>query len=88
MKYNTFLFFFPFDLITIPSFPHSRLKTGFLTRVTRPTSVTRNWLTPEARELTPECRVAQPLVFHMVCLSLCPFSLGHSIVCPSSNYCL
>lgn len=40
--------------------------------ITRPTSITRNCLTSEARELTPVGRVAQPFVLHIwyVCLSV------------------
>jgi hypothetical protein len=81
-----------FVVIIIQPFPHSRLITGFVTRVTR-------WVPHADQELLtllehPIFCVKFVLLdfefsvwcFVHHCLSVCSFSIGHCIVCPSSIY--
>ena len=80
---------------TSRSFPHSRLITGFVTRLTR------RVLLVEQELLTLPERLSSPAVFSGVrvtrslavcvcfvdrCLSFCTFSFGHCVVCSSSIY--
>jgi hypothetical protein len=82
----------PFVIITIRSFPHSWLIIGFVTRVTlRALLLVKQELLNcfGATEFIPTVcsvvRVIQPVVFLCSfvdqCLSVCPFALGHCIVC-------
>ena len=85
----------PLVVNTSRSFPHSRLITGFVTRLT--------WWVPlvEQELLTLPEHLSSPPVFSMVrvtrslvlyvcfvdrCLSFCTFSFGHCVVCSSSIY--
>jgi hypothetical protein len=76
-------------------FPHSSLITGFVIRVTRRVSLVEQEL------LTLSERLSSPMIFSGVrvtrslllcvcfvdhCLSFCPFSFGHCVVCSSSTY--
>ena len=80
---------------TFQSFPHSRLITGFVTRLTRRVPLVKQKL------LTLPEHLSSPLVFSGVrvtrslvlsvcfvdrCLSFCTFSFGHCVVCSSSIY--
>ena len=80
---------------TSRSYPHSRLITGFVIRLTRPVPpVEQELLTlPEHLSLSPissRIRVTRSLVLWVCfvdrCLFFCPFSFGHCIVCSSLIY--
>jgi hypothetical protein len=80
---------------TSPSFPHSRLIAGFVTRLTRRVPlVEQDPLTlPEHLSSPPVftgVRVTRSLVLYVCfvdrCLSFCAFSFGHCVVCSSSIY--
>jgi hypothetical protein len=85
----------PLVVNTSLSFPHSRLITGFVSRLTRRVpQVKQELLTlPEHLSSPPffsGIRVTRSLVLY-VCfvdcwLSFCPFSFGHCVVCSSSIY--
>ena len=81
----------PLVVTTSRSFPHSRLITGFVARLTRRVPLMEQEL------LTLREYMSSPPVFCGVrftrylvlcvcfvdrCLSFCPFSFGHCIVCP------
>ena len=81
-----------FVVNTSRSFPHSRLITGFVTRLTwRMSLVEQELLTlPEHLSSPPVhsgVRVTWSLVLYVCfvdrCLSLCTFSVGHCVVCSS-----
>jgi hypothetical protein len=78
------------------SFPHSRLITGFVTRLKRRLSlVEQDLLTlpeyPSSPPVFSGVRVSRSLVLYVRfvdrCLSCCTFSLSHCVVCSSSIYC-
>ena len=80
---------------TFRSFPHSWLINGFVNILTRRvTLVEQELLTlPEHQSLplvVSGVRVTQSLVLYVCfvdrCLSFCPFSFGHCVVCSSSIY--
>jgi hypothetical protein len=80
---------------TSRSFPHSRLITGFLTRLTRRVPLVEQELRtlPEHLSSPPVfsgVRVTWSLVVYVCfvdrCLSFCTFSFGHCVVCSSSIY--
>ena len=78
------------------SFPHSRLITGFVTKLTLRVQLVEQELPtiPEHLNSPPPVysgvRVTQSLVWCVCfvnrCLCICPFSLGHCVVCSSSRY--
>jgi hypothetical protein len=77
------------------SFPHSRLITGFVTRLTRRVPLVKQELLtlPEHLSSPPvfsEVRVTRSLVLYVCfvdrCLSCCTFSFSHCVVCSSSIY--
>jgi hypothetical protein len=85
----------PLVVNTSRSFPHSWLITRFVTRLTWPVP-----LVEQALPILQE-HLSWPLVFSGVrvtrslvlcvyfvdrCLSFCPFSFGHCVVCPSLIY--
>ena len=85
----------PFVVNTSRSFPHSRLTTGFVTRLTRRVPLVEQELLtlPEHLISSPVLsgvRVARSLVLYVCfvdrCLSFCTFSFGHCVVCSSSIY--
>jgi protein-S-isoprenylcysteine O-methyltransferase Ste14 len=76
-------------------FSHSWLITGFVTRLTRRVSLVKQELFPLPEHLSSSpifsgVGVATYLVFCVIfvnrCLSFCPFSFGHCVVCSSSIY--
>jgi hypothetical protein len=76
-------------------FPHSRLITGFVTRLTRRVPLVEQELLilPEHLSSPPVfsgVRVTRSLVLYVCfvdrCLSFCTFSFGHCVVCSSSIY--
>ena len=76
-------------------FPHSRLITGFVTRLTRRVPpVEQELLTlpehPRSPPIFTGARVTRSLVLYACfvdrCLSICTLSSGHCIVCSSSIY--
>ena len=77
--------------LTLPDlFPHSRLITGFITRLTGATSVAKTDYPSGAPEFIPGfsgIRVTRSLVLCVCfvdrCLSFCTFSFGHCVVCSS-----
>jgi len=85
----------PLVVTTFWSFPHSRLITGYVTRLTRRVPLVEQELItlPEHMNSTPDfsgVRVTRSLVL-CVCfvdrwLSSCTFSFGHCVVCSSSIY--
>jgi hypothetical protein len=85
----------PLVVNTSRSFPHSRFITGFVTRLTRRVPLVEQELPtlPEHLSSPPvfsAVRVTRSLVLYVCfvdrCLSFCPFSFGHCIVCSSSIY--
>jgi hypothetical protein len=77
------------------SFPHSRLITGFVTRLTRRVPLVEQELLTLVEHLSSPplfsgVRVTRSLVLHVCfvdgCLSFCTFSFGHCVVCSSSIY--
>jgi hypothetical protein len=85
----------PFVVSTSRSFPHSRLVTGFVTRLTRRVPLVEQKLLTLAEHLSSlpvfsGVRVTWSLVLY-VCfidrgLSFCPFYFVHFVVCSSSIY--
>jgi hypothetical protein len=82
----------PLAVNTSRSFPHSRLITGFVTRLTRQVPlVEQELLTLPVHLSSPpvfsEVRVTRSLVLYVCfpdrCLSFCAFSFGHCVVCSS-----
>jgi hypothetical protein len=85
----------PLVVNTSRSFPHSRLITGFVTRLTRRVPLVEQELLtlPEHMSSHPVftgVRVTRSLVLYVCfvdhCLSFCTFSFGHCVVCSSSIY--
>ena len=85
----------PLVLSTSRSFPHSRLITGFVARLTRRVPLVEQELItlPEHLSSPPAfsgVRVTRSLVLYVCfvdrCLSFCTFSFGHCVVCSSSIY--
>ena len=85
----------PIVVKTSRSFPHSRLITGFVTRLTRRVPLVEQELLtlPEHLSSPPVftgVRVTRSLVLYVCfvdrCLSFCTFSFGHCVVCSSSIY--
>ena len=85
----------PLVVNTSRSFPHSRLITGFVTRLTRRVPLVEQELLtlPEHLGSPPVftgVRVTRSLVLYECfvdrCLSFCTFSFGHCVVCSSSIY--
>jgi hypothetical protein len=81
--------------MTFRSFPHSWLITGFVTRVTRRVSLMEQELLTLPENLSSHpvfigVRVTRTLVicvyFADRCLSFCPFSFGHCVVCSYTKY--
>ena len=86
---------FHFVVSTSRSFPHSRLITGFVSRLTRRVPlVEQELLTLQEHMSSPPVfsgvRVTRSLVLLVCfvdrCLSFCTFSFGHCVVCSSSIY--
>ena len=81
----------PLVVNTSRSFPHSRLITVFVTRLTRVPLVEQELLTlPEhlsSHTVFTGVRVTRSLVLYVCfvdrCLSFCTFSVGHCVVCSS-----
>ena len=85
----------PLVVNTSWSFPHSRLTTGFVTRLTR-----REPLVEQALLTLPEHLSSPPILsaicvtrslvlcvcFVDRCLSFCTFTFGHCVVCSFSSY--
>ena len=80
---------------TSPSFPHSRLITGFVTILLRRVPLVEQELPtlPEylnSPSVFSGVRVTRSLVLYVCfvdrCLSFCTFSFGHYVVCSSSIY--
>jgi hypothetical protein len=87
--------YIPLVVSTSRSFPHSRLITGFVTRLTRRMPLVEQELLtlPEHLSSPPGfsgVRVTRSLVLYVCfvdrCLSFCTFSFGHCVVCSSSVY--
>jgi hypothetical protein len=85
----------PLVVATSRSFPHSRLITGFVTKLTRLVPLVDQELPtlPEHLNLPPVLsgvHVTRSLVWYVCCVDLvCPFvllSFSHCVVCPSSIY--
>ena len=85
----------PLVVNTSRSFPHSRLITGFVTRLTRRVSVVEHELLIRPENLSSPSvftgvRVTRSLVLCVCfvdhCLSFCTFPFGHCVVCSSSIY--
>jgi len=85
----------PLVLSTSRSYPHSWLITGIVTRLTRRVPLVEQELLtlPENLSSPPvfsEVHVTRSLVLYVCfvdrCLSFCPFSFGHFVVCSSSIY--
>ena len=77
------------------SFPHSRLITGFVTRLTQRVPLVDQELTTLSEHLSSPpavcgVRVTRSLVLYVCfvdrCLSFCTVSFGHCVVCPSLIY--
>ena len=75
--------------------PHSRLITGFVTRLTRRVPLVEQELLTLLEHLSSPpvfsgVRVTRSLVLYVCfvdrCLSFCTFSFGHCVVCSSSIY--
>ena len=85
----------PLVVSTSRSFPHSRLNTGFMTRLTRRVPLVEQELPTLPGHLSSPpvfsgvC-VTRSLVLYVCfvyhCLSFCTFSFGHCVVCSSSIY--
>ena len=82
-------------MVNAKSFPHSRLNTGFVARLTRRVSLEEQELLTLPKHLSSPpvfsgVRVTRSLVLYVCfvdrCLSFCPFSFGHCVVCSSSIY--
>ena len=82
----------PLVVNTSRSFPHSRLITGFVTRLTRWVPLVEQELLtlpehPSSPPFFSGVRVTQSLVLYVCfvdrCLSFCAFSFGHCVVCSS-----
>jgi len=77
---------------TTRSYPHAWLITGFVTRLTRYVPLVEQELLtlPEHLSSPPVCSGVRSLVLYVClvdhCLSLCPISFGHCVVCSSSIY--
>jgi hypothetical protein len=78
-----------------PSFPHSRLITGFVTILTQRVPIVEQELLtlPEHLSSPPVLsgvRVSRSLILYVCfvdrCVSFCAFSFGHCVVCSSSIY--
>jgi hypothetical protein len=85
----------PLVVMTSRTFPHSRLVTGFVTRLTRQVPLVEQELLtlPEQLSSPPVfsgVRVTRSLVLCVCfvdrCLSFCTFSFGHCVFCSSSIY--
>jgi hypothetical protein len=82
----------PLVVNTFWSFPHSRLITGFVTRLTRRVEQKLPTLPTHLSYLLvfSGIRVTRSLILYVCfvdcCLSLCTFSFGHCVVCSSSIY--
>jgi hypothetical protein len=85
----------PLDVNTSRSFPHSRLITGFITRLTRRVSLVEQELLTFPEHLNSASvfagvRVTRSLVLYVCfvdhCLSFCTFSFDHCVVYSSSIY--
>ena len=85
----------PLVINTYRSFPHSRLITGFVTRLTpRVPLVEQELLTLPEHLSSPPVFSGVPLTQSFVlyvcfvdrCLFFCSFSFGHCVVCSSSIY--
>ena len=81
-----------FHVNTSRSFPHSRLITGFVTRLTRRVPLVEQELPTLPQHLSSPpvfsgVRVTRSLVLYVCfvdrCLSFCTFSFGHCVVCSS-----
>ena len=87
--------YLPLVVSTSWSFPHSRLITGFITRLTRRVPLVEQALLNLPEHLSSPTvfsgvRVTRSLVLYVCfvdcCLSFCTFSFGHCVVCSSSIY--
>ena len=85
----------PLVVSTSRSFPHSRLNTGFMTRLTRRVPLVEQELPTLPGHLSSppvfsRVCVTRSLVLYVCfvdrCLSFCTFSFGHCVVCSSSIY--
>ena len=85
----------PLVVNTSRSFPHSRLITGFVTRLTRRMPLMEQVLLTLLEHLSSPpvfsgVRVTRSLVLYVCfvdrCLYFCTFSFGHCVVCSSSIY--
>jgi hypothetical protein len=85
----------PLVVNTSLSFPHSRLITGFVTRLTRRVPLVEQGLPTLPGHLSSPLvfsgvRVTRSLVLYVCfvdrCLSFWTFSFGHCVVCSSSIY--
>jgi hypothetical protein len=85
----------PLVVNTSRSFPHSRLITGFITRITQRVPLAEQQLPTLPEHLSSPSvftgvRVTRSLVLYVCfvdrCLSFCTFSFGHCVVCSSSIY--
>jgi hypothetical protein len=85
----------PLVVSTSRSFPHSWLITGFVTWLTRRVPLVEQDLPTFPEHLNPPTvfsgvRVTRSLLLCVCfvdrCLSFCPFSFGHCVVCSSSIY--
>jgi hypothetical protein len=81
----------PLVVNTSRFFPHSRLITGFVTRLTRRVPlVEQELLTLPEHLSSPPVRVTRSLFVYVCfvdrCLTFCIFSFGHCVVCSSSIY--
>jgi hypothetical protein len=83
------------EVNTSRSFPHSRLITGFATRLTRRVPLVEQELPTLSAHLSSPpvfsgVRVTRSLVLYVCfvdrCLSFCTFSFGHCVFCSSSIY--
>jgi hypothetical protein len=92
---DNFILFEPLLLVvnTSRSFPHSRLITGFVTRLTRRMPLVELLTLSEHLSSPPVfsgVRVTRSLVLYVCfvdcCLSFCTFSFGQCVVCSSSIY--
>ena len=95
LRVATHTFCIPLVVITSRSFLHSWLITGFVTRLTRRVPLMEQELPtiPEHLSSPPVisgAHVTRILVLYVCfvdrCLSFCPFSFGHCVVCSSSIY--
>ena len=85
----------PLVVNTSRSFPHSRLTTRFVTRLTRRIPLVDQELPtlpehPSSLRVFSGIRVTRSLILYICfvdrCLSFCSFSFGHCVVCSSSIY--